>query len=61
MQLLDHKNIKNTLLHTQLVQFKDDDYICKAATTVKQAKQLVEAGFEFICDIEGRKMFRKRK
>jgi hypothetical protein len=61
MQMLGHKNIKNTLMYTQLVQFKDDDYVCKAAKTLDQAKELVEAGFEFICDIEGVKLFRKRK
>jgi hypothetical protein len=47
------KNIKNTLMYTQLVQFKDDDYVCKVAKTVEQAKELIEAGLEFICDIDG--------
>jgi integrase len=61
MQMLGHKNIKNTLMYTQLIQFKDDDYVCKAAKTLEQAKELVEAGFEFICDVEGVKLFRKRK
>jgi len=61
MQLLGHKNIKNTLIYTQLIQIKDDDFICKAATTVDQAKNLIEAGFEYICEIEGTKLFRKRK
>jgi len=61
MQFLGHKNIKNTLIYTQLVSFENDEYICKAATNVKEATELIEAGFEYICDVEGVKLFRKRK
>jgi hypothetical protein len=61
MQLLGHRNIKNTLVYTQLIQSKDDDFVCKTAKTVKEATELVEAGFEYICDIEDFKLFRKRK
>jgi len=31
MQVLGHKNIKNTLLYTQLTNFKDDEFIAKIA------------------------------
>jgi integrase/DNA-directed RNA polymerase subunit RPC12/RpoP len=61
MQLLGHKNIKNTLIYTQLVNFEDDEYICRVAKTLEQAAQLVEAGFEYVTDMEGLKIFRKRK
>ena len=61
MQLLGHKNIKNTLVYTQLIDFKKDDYACRVAKTVEQAKELIEAGFEFVCDFEGNGLFRKRK
>ncbi|MCS7114261.1 MAG: tyrosine-type recombinase/integrase [Candidatus Bathyarchaeota archaeon] len=62
MKVLGHKRIQNTLIYTQLVNFQgEDEYICKAASTVDEAKQLIEAGFEYICDIEGVKLFRKRK
>jgi integrase len=61
MHLLGHKNIKNTLIYTQLVNFENDEHICKAATNVKEATELIEAGFEYICDVEGVKLFRKRK
>ena len=39
----------------------DDDFISKVAKTVKETCQLVEAGFEYVCDIDGIKVFRKRK
>jgi integrase len=62
MRILGHKNIKNTLVYTQLVNFPgEDEFICKAARTVEEAKQLIEAGFEYVCEIENVKLFRKRK
>ena len=61
MQLLGHKNIRNTLVYTHLVSFESDDYVCKVAKTVKEASELVESGFDYVCDVEGYKLFRKRK
>jgi integrase len=61
MHLLGHKNIKNTLIYTQLVTFEDDEYICKAAENVKEAKELIEAGYQYVCDMDNLKLFRKRK
>jgi len=65
MQFLGHRNIKNTLIYIQLEEslFKDqnEEFICKVATTVEEAKILIEAGFEYVCDFNGAKMFRKRK
>jgi len=61
MRLLGHKNIKNTLIYTQLVTFEDDEYICKTAENVKEAKELIEAGYQYVCDMDNLKLFRKRK
>jgi hypothetical protein len=61
MQVLGHKRIQNTLIYTQLVNFEDDDFVCKGATTVEDACKLVEAGFEYVCEIQGSKLFKKRK
>ena len=35
--------------------------MCKVAKTVKEAKELVERGFEYVCEVEGVQLFRKRK
>jgi hypothetical protein len=32
---------------------REDECISKVAKTVDEAKALVEAGFEYVCDIEG--------
>ncbi len=57
------KNINNTLIYVQVVEtiFKElDEYICKTAKTLEEAK-LIEAGFEYVTDIDGFKLFRKHK
>jgi len=61
MRLLGHRNIKNTLLYTQLIDTQEDDYVCKIAETTKEIAQLIEDGFEYVCDQENLKFFRKRK
>jgi len=63
MKLLGHKNIKKTLIYTQLIDqpLDEEEYISKVAKTINDARLLVEAGFEYICDIEDVKLFRKRK
>ena len=35
--------------------------ICKVAKTVEDAKSLIEAGLEYVTDVDGNKLFRKRK
>jgi len=60
-RLLGHKNIQNTLIYTHLVDFKSDEWVCKVAQTLEEAVELVEAGFEYVTEIEEKKIFRKRK
>jgi integrase len=61
MKLLGHKNIQNTLIYTQLANFDSEEYHSATATTIDEAKQLIDAGFEYVCDMESVKLFRKRK
>ena len=61
MKMLGHRNIQNTLLYTQLVNFENDDYHSATAKTVEEGQKLVEAGFKFVCNSEDIKLFRKRK
>ena len=62
---LGHKSIKNTLLYIQLeeaiFQKESEEYICKVAGSVDEAKELIELGFEYVTEMEGVKLFRKRK
>jgi hypothetical protein len=43
MKALGHRNIQNTLLYTQLVNFKSDEFHSTTAKTVQEAQKLVEA------------------
>ena len=64
MQVLGHKNIKNTLIYTHLVKNlgqEEDEYVSKVARNVEEVRSLVEAGFEYVCEVDGFKVFRKRK
>jgi hypothetical protein len=58
MKSLGHKNI--TLVYTQLVIFEDDDYVCMAAANVKEATETIEARYEYVCDMENVRLFRRR-
>jgi integrase len=61
MQILGHKSLRYVLVYTQLVNIPDDGYACKTAKTVQEATQLIEGGFEYVTEMEGFKLFRKRK
>ena len=63
-QVLGHKRIENTLIYIQLAEelFKDEiEYISKVAKTEGEACGLIDAGFDFVCDFNGNKLFRKRE
>lgn len=65
-QLLGHKSLRNTEVYINLEQaiFNEGDnseYTSRIAKTVKGARALLEAGFEYVTDMNGFKLFRKRK
>jgi len=64
-QILGHKNIQNTLIYINLehaiFQTTDDNFIVKVAGTVQDACKLLEVGFEYVTEMDGKRLFRKRK
>ena len=60
-QQLGHKRLENTLVYTHLVNFQDDEYHARTAITKEEALKLIEAGFEYVTEMKGFKIFRKRK
>jgi len=61
-QQMGHKKIETTLIYTQLLHLnEEDEYTCKTASNVKEATQLIENGFTYVTEIDGLKLFRKRK
>jgi len=60
-KVLGHKDIRNTLVYTHLIDTSNDDYACKTAGTVQEARELIEQGFDYVTEYDGTKLFRKRK
>jgi hypothetical protein len=60
-ELLGHVNINNTRVYTHLVNFGSEEYVCKVAENVEEAKALIESGFEYVTEVNGVKLFKKRK
>jgi hypothetical protein len=61
MRLLGHKSISSTLIYTQMVDFKTEEYCSATANTIEQAQRLIQEGFEYVTEMNGVKIFRKRK
>ncbi len=61
-QKMGHRSISNTLVYTHLIEWRDEEYICRVVDTKEQRMALIEQGFEFILqDNNGLCYFRKRK
>jgi hypothetical protein len=60
-QALGHKYLTNTQIYIQLIDFESDECDVQVAENLEEAKKLLEAGFDYVTEVEGRKLFRKRK
>jgi len=60
-QLLGHRSINSTMLYTQLISFERDDFTCRVVKREKEISELIEAGFEYVCELNKAKFFRKPK
>ncbi|MEM2905489.1 MAG: tyrosine-type recombinase/integrase [Candidatus Bathyarchaeia archaeon] len=58
---LGHRSIQNTLRYTHVAEFKNDEYYSATAKTIVEAQKLAESGFDYVCEVGGLKLFRKRK
>jgi site-specific recombinase XerC len=62
--VLGHRRLDNTLIYIHLAEGLveySSDYACATAKTVDEAAKLVEQGFDYVTDVDGVKLFRKRK
>jgi len=65
-KILGHKSLLTTQRYIELYTeiyggLQPDQYVCETASTVKEAKQLIEAGYEYVSDMDGVKLYRKIK
>ena len=59
--LLGHRDLRTTLRYTQLIETEGDKFHSATANSVSETAKLVEQGFDFVTDVDGVKLFRKRK
>ena len=60
-QQLGHRRIEHTLIYTHLINFNSDEFTCRTAKTVEECTGLIEDGFDYVTDLDGVNLFRKRK
>jgi hypothetical protein len=59
---IQFRSCSTVIFLMQKAIFKEnDEYVCKTAKTIEEAAQLIEAGFEYVTEINNIKLFRKRK
>jgi len=63
MRHLRHKKLETTMHYLRAITLTngDEDYVCKVAKTIEEAKQLIENGFQYVTEIDGTKLFKKRR
>lgn len=59
-RILGHKTLQNTLRYTQLIDIQEESgFICKVARSLEETSKLIEAGFEYVTEMDGVKLFRR--
>jgi integrase len=64
-EVLGHKSITNTMIYINLEKAvyneTDSEFVVKVAKNLRNAVMLMQAGFEFHVEMDGVKLFKKRK
>jgi len=58
---LGHRSITSTMIYTHLINFESDEYHTATSKSLKEDEDLLEAGFEYVTERDGVKIYRKRK
>jgi len=65
MQMLGHNSLQTTLIYIDIEKatFKttSDEFTVRVTDDLEEACKFLEVGFEYVTDMEGKKVFRKRK
>ncbi len=60
--ILGHRSLINTVRYTHMIQYEgNDSYVCKIARNLEDASKLIESGFDYVTELDGTKLFKKRK
>jgi len=58
---MGHKKLETTQKYMHLMDLNDDEWTCKTAANVNEATTMIESGFQYVTDMDGLKLFKKRK
>jgi integrase len=58
---LGHKSILSTMKYIRMIHFEENEFEVAIATTVKEAKQILSAGFDYVTEKCGIMLFRRPK
>ncbi len=58
---LGHRNIQNTLIYTHLINFSREEFTVKVASNIEEATALVEQGFQYVTEMDDKKIFKRPK
>jgi integrase len=63
MRHLRHKKLETTMHYIRAIVLDPDDeeYMSRTATTIKEDQELIDAGYQYVTEREGIKLYRKRK
>jgi len=62
MRHLRHKKLETTMHYLRgITTGEEEEYTVKTASNVKEATDLIEHGFQYVTEIDGTKLFKKRK
>jgi integrase len=62
MRHLRHKKLETTMHYLRaIVLDQEPEYVCRTAKTIEEDQQLINAGFQYITERDGIKLYRKRK
>jgi len=59
-QMLEPKKLEKLVLYKQSINL-DAEFHSATARTVEEVRKLIEEGFDHVTDLDGIKLFRKRK
>ena len=65
-RLLGHKSLNSTMIYIDIEraiygQLRDEEFTVRVAASLEEDQELIEAGFEYVTDRDGAKIYRKRK
>ncbi len=65
-RVLGHRSLITTQRYVELYEevygdMNSENYVCEIASNIKEAKKLIEQGFQYVCKIDGEQLFKKPK